>query len=82
MIDSYFLKTVPKFNLDVSRETLERLDEYSKDIILKNREINLISKSTESSIKSRLMGSHPSPDNRSKKFLEWESEILDKFPQV
>ncbi len=53
MIDSYFLKTVPKFNLDVSRETLERLDEYSKDIILKNMEINLISKSTESSIKSR-----------------------------
>ena len=28
------------------------------------------------------MGSHPSPDNRSKKFLEWESEIIDKFPQV
>ena len=53
MIDSYFLKTVPKFNLDVSRETLKRLDEYSKDIILKNNEINLISKSTESSIKSR-----------------------------
>ena len=53
MIDSYFLKTVPKFNLDVSRETLERLDEYSKDIILKNKEINLISRSTESSIKSR-----------------------------
>ena len=53
MIDSYFIKTVPKFNLDVSRETLERLDEYSKDIILKNKEINLISKSTESSIKSR-----------------------------
>lgn len=53
MIDSYFLKTVPKFNLDVSRETLLRLDEYSKDIILKNKEINLISKSTESSIKSR-----------------------------
>ena len=45
MIDSYFLKTVPKFNLDVSRETLERLDEYSKDIILRNKEINLISKS-------------------------------------
>ncbi len=53
MIDSYFLKTDPKFNLDVSRETLVRLDEYSKDIILKNKEINLISKSTESSIKSR-----------------------------
>ena len=28
------------------------------------------------------MGSHPSPDNRSKKFLEWESEIIYKFPQV
>ena len=53
MIDSYFIKTVTKYNLDVSRETLERLDEYSKDIILKNKEINLISKSTESSIKSR-----------------------------
>jgi len=53
LIDSYFLKTVPKFNLNVSRETLERLDEYAKDIILKNKEINLISKSTESSIKSR-----------------------------
>ncbi len=53
MIDSYFLKIVPKFTLDVSRETLERLDEYSKDIILKNKEINLISRSTESSIKSR-----------------------------
>ena len=53
MIDSYFLKTDPKFNLDVSRETLVRLEEYSKDIILKNKEINLISKSTESSIKSR-----------------------------
>ena len=28
------------------------------------------------------MKSHPSPDNRSKKFIEWESEILDKFPRV
>ena len=28
------------------------------------------------------MGSHPSPDNRSKKFLVWESEVLDKFPRV
>ena len=53
MIDSYFLKTVSKFNLDISRETIERLDDYSKDIILKNKEINLISKNTESSIKSR-----------------------------
>ena len=28
------------------------------------------------------MGSHPSPENRSKKFQEWESEVLDKFPRV
>ena len=28
------------------------------------------------------MGSHPSPENRSKKFLEWENEIIDKFPRV
>ena len=28
------------------------------------------------------MGSHPSPENRSKKFLEWENEITDKFPRV
>ena len=28
------------------------------------------------------MGSHPSPENRSKKFQEWENEILDKFPRV
>ena len=28
------------------------------------------------------MGSHPSPENRSKKFQVWENEILDKFPRV
>ncbi len=28
------------------------------------------------------MGSHPSPENRSRKFLEWENEIIDKFPRV
>ena len=28
------------------------------------------------------MSSHPNPDNRSNKFLEWENEILDKFPRV
>ena len=39
-------------------------------------------KKTLNNIIPEFMGSHPSPDNRSKKFLEWESEILDKFPQV
>ena len=28
------------------------------------------------------MGSHPSAENRSKKFLEWEDEIRFKFPKV
>ena len=28
------------------------------------------------------MSSHPNPDNRSSKFLEWENEIIDKFPRV
>ena len=28
------------------------------------------------------MSSHPNPDNRSNKFLEWENEIIDKFPRV
>tara|TARA_A100001037_G_scaffold298437_1_gene322174 strand:- start:69 stop:986 length:918 start_codon:yes stop_codon:yes gene_type:complete len=28
------------------------------------------------------MSSHPNPENRSNKFLEWENEIIDKFPRV
>ena len=28
------------------------------------------------------MGSHPSAENRSKKFLEWEDEIRFKFPAI
>ena len=28
------------------------------------------------------LGSHPSAENRSKKFLEWENEIREKFPKV
>ena len=28
------------------------------------------------------MSSHPNPDNRSNKFLEWENEIIDKFPRI
>ncbi len=28
------------------------------------------------------MSSHPNPENRSNKFKEWESEIIDKFPRV
>ena len=53
MIDSNILKIDKISALNVSRETLKELEEYSNEIILKNKKINLISKSTEKSIKSR-----------------------------
>ena len=56
MIDSNIYKIDKISNLDVSRETLNDLEEYSNSIILKNKTINLISKSTEKSIKQRHIG--------------------------
>tara|TARA_B100000686_G_scaffold43267_1_gene45350 strand:+ start:1562 stop:2206 length:645 start_codon:yes stop_codon:yes gene_type:complete len=53
LIDSNILKINKISALDVSRETLQELEDYSNTIITKNRRINLISKSTEKSIKSR-----------------------------
>ena len=53
MIDSNILKTQKDFSLNVSRETLIELDSYEKEIISKNRDINLISKNTEKLIKIR-----------------------------
>ena len=53
MIDSNNIKIDKISNLNVSRETLEELETYSKLLILKNKSINLISKSTEKSIKQR-----------------------------
>ena len=53
MIDSYITK-IDKFRIsNVSRETLSELETYKNSIILKNKSINLISKSTEKSIKTR-----------------------------
>ena len=53
MIDSNFIK-FDSFNIaNVSRETIKELDEYSKEIILKNKSINLISNTTEKSINIR-----------------------------
>ena len=53
MIDSDFIKK-SKLNIqNVSRETLDELNKYSLSIIKKNREINLISSSTEKSINTR-----------------------------
>ena len=53
MIDSQFLKTDKDIGNNVSRETLNELEEFSKSIISKNKTLNLISKSTENSIKIR-----------------------------
>ncbi len=53
MIDSNIIKFKKLSLQNVSRETLKELKEYSNEIILKNRHINLISKSTEKSINTR-----------------------------
>ena len=53
MIDSNILKIDKNIFRDVSCETLMDLEVYSKSILDRNKSINLISKSTEMSIKSR-----------------------------
>ena len=53
MIDSNIYKIDKIIGLNVSRETLKDLEDYSKAIIKKNKDINLISKTTENSIKQR-----------------------------
>ena len=53
MIDSNILK-IDKFSFsNVSRETMRELNDYSKEIIIRNSSINLISKSSEKSINTR-----------------------------
>jgi len=53
LIDSKIIKINKTKDLNVSRETFRQLEDYSNSIILKNKSINLISKSTENSIKLR-----------------------------
>ena len=53
MIDSNFIKNSKLSIQNVSRETLDELNRYSLSIIKKNRDINLISSSTEKSINIR-----------------------------
>ena len=53
MIDSNIYKIDKIIGLNVSRETLKDLEDYSKAIIRKNKDINLISKATEKLIKQR-----------------------------
>ncbi len=53
MIDSNFIKNIKIDALNVSRETLKELEDYGSSIISKNKEINLISSSTENVINIR-----------------------------
>ena len=53
MIDSNILKIYNAKSSNVSRETLKELEDYSNAIISRNKRVNLISKSTENSIKQR-----------------------------
>ena len=53
MIDSNFIKKSKLIIQNVSRETLEELNAYSSSILKKNKEINLISSTTEKSINTR-----------------------------
>ena len=53
MIDSNFIKKSKLSVQNVSRETLNELNAYSSSIINKNKEINLISSTTEKSINTR-----------------------------
>ncbi len=53
MIDSNFIKNSELGIKNVSRETLDELNKYSLSILRKNKDINLISSSTEKSIKTR-----------------------------
>ena len=53
MIDSNYIKNTKLGDLDVSREALIDLEEFKSSIISRNKEINLISSSTEKSIKTR-----------------------------
>ena len=53
MIDSNILKIYNAKSSNVSRETFKELEDYSNAIISRNKRVNLISKSTENSIKQR-----------------------------
>jgi len=53
LIDSNFIKKSKLSIQNVSRETLDELNAYSSSILNKNKEINLISTTTEKSINTR-----------------------------
>ncbi len=53
MIDSNFINFSKIKSLNVSRETIKEIEEFSSSIISRNKKINLISKGTEKSINTR-----------------------------
>jgi len=53
LIDSNYIKNSKFIIQNVSRETLDELNKYGLSILKKNKEVNLISTSTEKSINSR-----------------------------
>ena len=53
MIDSNFIKKTRLGIQNVSRETLDELNNFSTSILKRNKEINLISSSSEKSINTR-----------------------------
>ena len=53
MIDSNIIKINKLSYPNVSRETLKEIEDYTKEIIYRNKDINLISKKSEKSIKTR-----------------------------
>ena len=53
MIDSNIIKIDKLSYPNVSRETLKELEDYTKEIIYRNKDINLISKESEKAIKTR-----------------------------
>ena len=74
MIDSNIFKIDKITSSKVSRETLRELEYYSKAIIKKNKTINLISKSTEKTIKLR----HIEDSAQSIDFIDKGSHLISE----
>ena len=76
MIDSDFIKNTKLEALNVSRETLNELEKYSLSLISRNKEINLISTSTEKSINTRhIEDSAQTIDFINKKYIKTCTDI-------
>ena len=75
MIDSNFIKNSKLGIQNVSRETLDELSSYSSSILNKNKDINLISSSTEKSINTR----HIFDSAQTIDFIDFSVLVLIRF---